>query len=170
MSKHPAETAAIGCWPGRAFCLVGTAFLLCAGFPASAQQASIPTHSQQGGAPVAQPDQRGLAGAWAGRYLYPDGRRSVEFSFLIDADACRGRSEEPNTFGDKSAPKLFGNLACETLFVRPGERVAISKTYDGTGGVSHTVTYNGIISADLSEIAGEWSIGKTRGAFNLRRK
>jgi hypothetical protein len=156
-------------WWGQILCLAGMAVLLCAGSPAHAQQASVPTHSQ-GGAPVGQPDQLSLAGAWAGRYFYPDGKKSVEFSFVFDADACRGRSEEPNTFGDKSASKLFGNLACDTLSVRPGERIAISKTYDGTGGVSHTVTYNGIISADLSEIAGEWSIGKTRGAFNLRRK
>jgi hypothetical protein len=89
---------------------------------------------------------------------------------VFEADACRGRSEEPNTFGDKSASKLYGNLVCDSLFVRPGEKILISKTYDGTGGVSHTVTYTGIISADLSEIAGEWSIGQTRGAFNIRRQ
>jgi hypothetical protein len=145
------------------------ALLVCLVPVTQAQQGSIPAHSQ-GGAPTGQPDQRSLAGTWTGRFLYPDGRKSVDFSFVLESGACRGRSEEPNTFGDKSAPKLYGNLACDSLFVRPGEKIMISKTYDGTGGVSHTVTYTGIISADLGEIAGEWSIGKTRGAFSLRRQ
>ena len=120
--------------------------------------------------PASQAQKGSLAGTWVGRYLYPDGRRSVDFVFVFETDTCRGRSEEPNTFGDKSAPKLFANLACDSLFVGPGEKIIIAKTYDGTGNISHSAIYTGIISADLSEIAGQWAVGDARGAFNMRRQ
>jgi hypothetical protein len=126
--------------------------------------------AQQGSEPGAQLQQGTLAGTWRGQYLYPDGRQSVDFVFVFEADACRGRSEESNTFGDKSAPTLYADLSCDSLAINPGENIVISKTYDGTGNVSHTVTYSGILSADLREIAGQWSIERMRGAFNMRRQ
>lgn len=112
-----------------------------------------------------------IAGVWRGQYFYPDGKRPVEFVFNFETGgaACRGRSEEANTFGQRGAPKLFGNLECPSASLSPGQRVIITKTYDGTGGVSHAVIYSGTVSADLNEITGEWAIGAVKGPFVLRR-
>ena len=144
-----------------ALCVAGFAFFL---WSVSTIQA------QQGSQPAAQPQQGTLAGTWTGRYLYPDARQSVEFVFVFETDTCRGRSEEPNTFGDASAPKLSPIWHANSLLISPGQNFVISKTYDGTGKVSHPVIYSGTMSADLSEITGEWSIDRMRGTFSMRRQ
>lgn len=110
-----------------------------------------------------------LSGIWNGSYSYPDGRSSVPFTFYFESNVCRGRSEEPNTFGNRSASKLYGNLQCATNTISPGQSISIKKTYDGTGGVSHSLDYTGIVSADLRQISGQWVIGGSRGPFIMRR-
>ncbi len=118
----------------------------------------------------AQPDPVTLAGNWSGTYLYPDGRRSVPFTFAFGSDGCSGRSTEHNTFGARGVPQLFAYLQCESTSLSPGGTVVIIKQYDGTGGVSHEVVYKGIISEDLSSISGQWMIGSTTGAFSMKRR
>jgi hypothetical protein len=110
-----------------------------------------------------------IAGNWSGRYYYPDGRQSVAFNFRFDGAGCSGRSSEPNTFGAKSAPHLYGNLRCSADHLSPGQTITISKQYDGTGGVSHAVVYMGVVSADLRRISGTWAIGATKGKFSMER-
>ena len=110
-----------------------------------------------------------IGGQWSGTYSYANGNK-VGFSFVFDQGGqCRGRSEEPNTFGNKSAAKLFADLACQSAQLRPGQEIKIIKKYDGTGGVSHAVSYTGVVSSDMNQISGHWTIGNTRGAFVLRR-
>jgi hypothetical protein len=110
-----------------------------------------------------------IAGVWNGTYYYPDGRRPVPFTFRFDSSQCSGRSEETNTFGDRNTPKLFANLKCEISVLTPGEKITILKTYDGTGGVSHSVVYTGTVSADLTQISGYWTIKKAHGNFTIWR-
>jgi DNA-binding helix-hairpin-helix protein with protein kinase domain len=116
--------------------------------------------------PVSRQAQMG--GGWRGVYYYPDGRSPVSFIIFFD-NACRGRSEEPNTMADWRVPKLYANWQCQDVTISSGLRVVISKRYDGTGGVSHSVVYSGYVSSDLNEITGEWSIGASRGKFTMRR-
>ena len=109
-----------------------------------------------------------IAGRWNGTYSYANGK-AVVFSFTFAATGCSGSGEELNTFGDKSVPKLYANLACSVATLSPGQQITITKTYDGTGGVSHSVTYAGTVSADLRTISGQWSINATRGEFMMSR-
>jgi hypothetical protein len=110
-----------------------------------------------------------IAGTWSGSYYY-DGNTSkpVAFSFYFDA-AGNGRSEEDNTFGEKSAPKLFATLKRSASSLAASEDITITKTYDGTGGVSHAVTYIGSVSADLRSIFGRWETTNWRGNFTISR-
>jgi hypothetical protein len=119
--------------------------------------------------PAAPPLTGGLTGVWNGTYYYPDGDKPVAFVFSFGSDGCLGRSEEPNTFGNKSTPKLFANLSCSAPTLSPGGEITIKKTYDGTGGVSHSVIYKGTVSADLRSISGQWTINATHGNFRMSR-
>lgn len=111
-----------------------------------------------------------ISGVWNGTILYPDGRAPKPFTFTFDADnSCRGRGEEPNTFGTRCSLELFSNLSCSALALYAGRVITINKTYDGTCGATHSVIYTGTVSADLNEISGIWSLGDISGRFSLRR-
>lgn len=114
-----------------------------------------------------------IAGVWSGVYYYPNTNNKqqppVNFVFSFTATGCDGRGEEPNTFGNKSAPKLFAILSCADGVLRPGQTITIKKTYDGTGGVSHSVTYTGTVSPDLRTISGQWAINNFKGTFTMSR-
>jgi hypothetical protein len=52
----------------------------------------------------------GLAGTWTGTYVYANPRQQpVAFVLTLEVmgGVCRGRSEEPNTFGHRSAPQAL---------------------------------------------------------------
>ena len=110
-------------------------------------------------------------GAWKGYYYYNDGRIKVEFTLDLGMrdGRCVGRTSEPNTFGDRSATHLYGNIACQSLNVGPGGVFAFHKLYDGTGGVSHGVDYSGVMSADGNTVTGQWRIGADTGQFSMTR-
>src|SRR5271166_5017966 len=90
-------------------------------------------------APPAATSAGSLSGVWNGTYYYANGdkQQPVHFIFTFTPTGCAGRSEEPNTFGDRSVPRLFANLSCSVTSLSPGQVITIVKTYDGTGGVSH---------------------------------
>jgi len=111
----------------------------------------------------------GLSGVWNGTYSYSDGRKSVPFIFSFGPTNCRGRSEEPNTFGNKNASKLFANLSFSVTSLSPGQTITITKIYDGTGGVSHTIIYTGKVSSDLRQISGQWAINAARSNISMSR-
>lgn len=113
-----------------------------------------------------------IAGSWNGIYYYPNAnnkQQPVNFVFSFAAVGCDGRSEEANTFGNKNAPKLFAILSCTDGVLRPGQMITIKKTYDGTGGVSHSVIYTGTVSPDMRSISGQWAINNARGTFSMSR-
>ena len=71
-----------------------------------------------------------------------------------------------------SAPSARGSADYFTGSVRidsPGREITIRKTYDGTGGVSHSVIYQGTVSSDLRTISGQWTINTTGGNFIIWR-
>jgi hypothetical protein len=105
------------------------------------------------------------ADEWRGTYTYPDGKQSVPFTLTLSGSqgAVSGRTTEPNTFGNKSASQLFGNVRGTIN----GSSAAFTKTYDGTGGVSHSVEYRGTISGNA--MSGNWTIGRTSGGFSVTR-
>jgi Caspase domain len=122
--------------------------------------------------PLAAPAPLGgnISGVWKGTYSYSNGNQPpVNFTVSFGPNGCSGRSEEPNTFGNKSAPKLFANLSCSDPALVPGRLMTINKTYDGTGGVSHSVIYSGTVSADMHTISGRWAVNSARGNFTMSR-
>jgi hypothetical protein len=96
-------------------------------------------------------------------------QRPVEFTanIQVTGSRCRGRTEEPNTFGDRSAPRLYANFDCELVIGRGPPRLIFRKVYDGTGGQSHGVEYEGEIASDRAGITGTWRIGTELGRFSL---
>jgi hypothetical protein len=111
-----------------------------------------------------------ISGDWNGYYYYPNNKQPpVNFLFSFAAAGCSGRSSEPNTFGAKSASHLFANLSCADGTLHPGQTIVITKTYDGTGGVSHSVIYSGTVSQDMRSISGGWAVNDLRGTFTMSR-
>jgi Caspase domain len=133
------------------------------------KQLALASPSQSIPQPPAPSTTGSIAGLWSGTYYYPNNNQPVAFTFSFGSAGCSGRGEEPNTFGNKSAPKLFADLSCSVTALSPGQVVTIKKTYDGTGGVSHSVIYTGTVSADLHTISGQWAINATRGNFTMSR-
>jgi uncharacterized caspase-like protein len=122
--------------------------------------------------PTPAPATGTIAGVWNGTYYYPNANNKqlpVNFIFLFEPGGCGGRSEEMNTFADKRVAKLFANLSCADATLHPGQVITIKKTYDGTGGVSHSVIYTGTVSPDMRSIAGQWAINNARGTFSMSR-
>lgn len=67
---------------------------------------------------------------------------------------------------DGAPPTLFASLEGR------GDAVSVrfTKTYDGTGGWSHAVAYDGRLSADATEIEGRWTIRQEiSGRFLMMR-
>lgn len=104
-----------------------------------------------------------IATQWQGAYSYTDKRPPVPFSLQLQQNqgSIRGRTTEPATFGNGSSANLYANIAG----VVSGSSISFTKTYDGTGGVSHSVSYSGSISADGRTMSGTWRIGNLSGPF-----
>jgi hypothetical protein len=101
-------------------------------------------------------DRATLTGVWHGLYTYPRRLRRV----LFDATLI-----ESSTWLSGSTHELCGSgpakgqQICATLLGRrAGSDVAFTKTYDGTAPGHGVVEYEGLLSADASEIEGRWAI------------
>lgn len=124
------------------------------------------------------PNNAVLEGTWTGEYAYSDADAektgtplptvSFEITFRCDKVVCRGTSVEPNTFGGK---KEYRELRANWEGNVRGNRVSLRKTYDGTGGASHTVTYDGKYSSgNQPTIDGKWLIEpSSTGPFSMRK-
>jgi hypothetical protein len=80
----------------------------------------------------------------------------------------RWRDGSPKSL-QRQALQLFANLSCSAATLAPGRAITIRKTYDGTGGVSHTAIYEGTVSSDMRTISGQWTVNTTRGNFTMSR-
>jgi hypothetical protein len=111
-----------------------------------------------------------LTGHWEGVYRYDAaGSNPVLFSADIVQDspkAFTGRIAEINTFGSADAKYLFANLEGGA----DGNRVWFKKTYDGTGGETHSVQYEGTLDRASMTVKGKWVSGETlTGTFEMKR-
>jgi uncharacterized caspase-like protein len=112
-----------------------------------------------------------LTGSWKGHYEYPNGsgRTGVDFSqdLTFSQGLITGYVSEPNTFGDKTSKNLYASLTGAVS----GNDIQWVKTYDGTGGVSHSVTYQGKVDRKAGKIVGKWQIkADWSGPFELSRE
>lgn len=106
-----------------------------------------------------------LSGAWFGAYRMGD----LEVSFIAllndQGGAVEGRISEPDRFAGTD-----GLLAATLDGAHDGASFGFLKTYDGTAGVSHSVTYAGLISNAGCRIDGIWRIGSDGDSFFMTRR
>ncbi len=114
-------------------------------------------------------NEQSLTGVWHGLYTYPHGCGSVSFvATLIETETwLTGSTHEPRVGGDQPGGMLYATL----LGSRNGSAVTFVKTYDAAAGANYgTVTYEGTLSGDGTEIEGRWNIpGVWSGKFLMIR-
>lgn len=111
-------------------------------------------------------------GSWTGEYGYPENAqvplKTVPFQVMLhcEKNSCKGKSHEPNAFGDRTVEELKANWTGSIS----GSVIFFKKTYDGTGGVSHSVTYDGsIMPGTKPSMEGQWSAEGAHGPFSLKK-
>lgn len=112
--------------------------------------------------------QSAFTGKWRGQYRYPPGSNQAPVNFDMDLTFSQGTVSgfivEPATFGNQTSKNLYATFAGTVN----GNTVEWKKTYDGTGGVSHSVIYRGDLDRDRRTITGRWRIGPNwGGTFNI---
>jgi len=128
------------------------------------------------GEPIARTEREAsedkLSGLWHGVYHNPEGSglEPVKFQAVLTGDGKTvvGFMKEPNTFGNAGEPWL--QAACKGQFDARTAKLTLTKTYDGSAGVSHDVQYTGDLSKDRTKIEGSWTIGDVGGRFVLERQ
>ena len=115
-----------------------------------------------------EPSAASLTGIWHGLYSYPIPRAPVSFvaTLIETAGAVSGTTHEQCTIGASPNEILYATL----LGRRQDGAVAFVKTYDGANPHYGTVTYEGVLSADGTEIEGRWTVpGNWSGKFLMIR-
>jgi hypothetical protein len=97
-----------------------------------------------------------LTGVWHGLYSYDLASAPVYFvaTLMSGAGWISGTSHEAINEIVGQALTLFASLEGSIV----GAKVSFIKTYDGSGGWSHSVPYEGTLSPDGTEIEGRWEI------------
>jgi TolB-like protein len=112
-----------------------------------------------------------IVGTWRGMYFYPrNNMRPVEFTVTIKGSSrgFSGRMWEPATFGNGTSDRLFADIWGQ---LSPGGDVTFVKKYDGTAGVSHSVSYEGSLDERGQTIEGRWKIRTDwAGVFRMTRQ
>jgi hypothetical protein len=108
-----------------------------------------------------------LTGVWQGRFSYASGRGCAFTATLMELGPyLSGSTHEPNESHRGDADDLFAFIEG----ARNGRSIRFVKTYDGSGGWSHSVAYEGKLSNDGTEIEGHWAIeGRAAGTFLMLR-
>lgn len=109
-----------------------------------------------------------LTGVWNGMYSYPALLDPVCFvATLIDAGVTfSGSIHETCDTGEGVQATLLALLSGSCA----GHSVTFAKDYDGSGGWTHTVHYEGTLSSDGTEIEGRWHVpGAMSGKFLMIR-
>lgn len=103
-----------------------------------------------------------LTGVWNGLYSYPDGRSVSFVATLIEHGSALTGSTHEGALGGTLYATLVGS--------RNGSAIAFRKTYEGGVPGYGAVDYAGTLSADVTEIAGRWTIpGAWSGKFLMIR-
>lgn len=110
-----------------------------------------------------------IIGEWQGLYVSSGGGDANTFTLTFEGSpsSLTGSVVEFNSFGDRSLA-LF--LTSDLYGVQDGRTVSFTKVYDGSGGVSHSVVYEGTLSGDGRRIQGTYYLnGAAAGQFELAR-
>lgn len=103
---------------------------------------------------------------WAGTYGYEDGRKAVPFFLTLSQNGkiLTGHIDEVQTFGARSTDDT---LRAKIIGSVDGHKVKFTKTYDGTGGQTHSVTYRGtlVVEGEFMFMFGTWRLGSDVGSW-----
>lgn len=110
-----------------------------------------------------------LTGRWVGGYISDDGADINTFEFQIESTGrvFAGTGTEVNAFGDASQALYLTSTVSGRI--NATGRVTFTKTYDGSGGVSHSVTYSGQLEPGGRRIRGSFDAGGATGQFEMVR-
>jgi hypothetical protein len=102
-----------------------------------------------------------ISGDWSGQYWSPS-LDPVAFTMTLQVNGGQllGRSSERVAAGIATA-QITGQIT--------GNEVRITKTYDGSAGLRHSVSYQGFIEAEVGSISGTWTLSGATGQFQMRR-
>ena len=108
-----------------------------------------------------------LSGQWTGIYA-GGGNEPTSFEGLFAQAGANisGSMFEYNGFGDTAAAAYLTSTISGTV---QGDLVRFTKTYDGTGGVSHAVHYEGRLVSNGRRIRGTWNADGASGGFEMVR-
>jgi hypothetical protein len=122
--------------------------------------------------PAMDDKSQNLTGVWHGLYSYDLAIAPVYFvaTLMSGPGWISGTSHEAANEIVGQALTLFASLEGS----RAGNQIRFVKTYDGSGGWSHSVPYTGTLSPDATEIEGTWEIKEhgyqtTTGRFLMIR-
>lgn len=110
-----------------------------------------------------------IVGEWQGVYISAGGSDVNTFTLTFEGSpsSLTGSVVELNNFGDRSQA-LF--LTSDLYGAQSGRTVSFTKVYDGSGGVNHSVAYEGTLSNDGRRIQGVYYLnGALAGQFELAR-
>jgi hypothetical protein len=117
-------------------------------------------------APVARAQSADLTGDWHGVYFEGNQQTTVfELDLVQRGGSLNGTTIEPNGFGSADARFLLATIRGSVS----GAQIAFEKTYDGTGGQSHTVNYAGQLMPNGRRVVGTWTTGGLQGRFEMVR-
>jgi hypothetical protein len=97
-----------------------------------------------------------LTGIWNGLYSYPKFLEPVYFvaTLISHGQGFSGSTHEAQ-YGAAQAPLvLFASVSGQLLNLQ----VSFLKTYDGSNGWSHSVSYEGQLNPERTEIEGSWTL------------
>jgi hypothetical protein len=119
-------------------------------------------------AAVAQSASGALTGDWTGGYLSSDGNDVNTFDVTFDQRGARlnGTVVEVNAIGDVSKVLFLTSTLTGSV---NGDQVVFTKTYDGSGGVSHSVIYRGVLEPNGRRIRGSYDASGATGSFEMVR-
>lgn len=117
---------------------------------------------------MAAESSKSLTGVWTGMYTYPNSGEPIFFtaSLIESGSLVTGTTHETCATIDSPRTTLHAMLSGS----RGEGYVVFTKEYDGSGGWSHTVEYDGMINGEATEIEGHWNInGLLAGRFMMMR-
>jgi len=105
---------------------------------------------------IALNEMASLTGVWQGFFSYPRALGPVQFTAtLIETQSwLTGTTHEPMDVGPNKGETIYATLTGS----REGTSVVFDKTYDGSGGRTYTIRYEGTLSEDGVEIEGRWIV------------
>lgn len=109
-----------------------------------------------------------LSGTWQGGYVAATSADANHFNVKLTQQGAKltGTLTEFNAISDPVATMFLTSTLTGAV---EGRSVRFVKTYDGSGGVSHSVTYRGELDPNGRRIRGTYDAGGALGAFEMVR-